>query len=213
MSKIVVFGAAGRLGRRIVAEAAGRGHEVTAVVRRSRTTPDFADPVAVVAGDVTAVESVAAVAKDADALVAAVAASGREIYPTVAETLVGVAAALPQPAPRIVHVGGGATLTTPDGIPFLDLPSFPAEYLDMASGQARALEVYRSSAGVTWTYISPPPVHFAPGARTGRYRTGLDQPVTGAGGDARLSYEDMAVVIVDEIEQPKFLNTRFTAGY
>jgi uncharacterized protein len=66
---------------------------------------------------------------------------------------------------------------------------------------------------VTWTYVSPPPVHFAPGRRTGTYRTGLDQPVTGADGEARLSYEDMAVAIVDEIEQPKFLNTRFTAGY
>jgi putative NADH-flavin reductase len=167
----------------------------------------------VVAGDVTSAESVAAVAKDADALVVAVAALGREIYRTAAETLVGVAEALPQPAPRIVHVGGGATLTTPDGTRFLDLPSFPAEYLDMASGQAQALEVYQASSGVTWTYISPPPVYFAPGERRGTYRTGLDQPVTGADGEARLSYEDMAVVIVEEIERPKFLSTRFTAGY
>jgi len=213
MNKIVVFGAAGRLGQRIVAEAVARGHEVTAVVRQSETAPAFADPVAVVAGDVTSAESVAAVAKDADALVAAVAAPGRDIYRTLAETLVGVAAALPQPAPRIVHVGGGATLTTPDGTRFLDLPSFPAEYLDMASGQAQALEVYQASSGVTWTYISPPPVYFAPGERRGTYRTGLDQPVTGADGEARLSYEDMAVVIVEEIERPKFLSTRFTAGY
>lgn len=213
MKRIVVFGASGRLGQRIVTEAAGRGHEVTAVVRHSETAPAFSDQVAVVAGDVTSAESVAAVAKDADALVAAVAAPGREIYPTVARTLVGVVEALPQPAPRIVHVGGGATLTTPDGTRFLDLPSFPAEYLDMASGQAQALEVYQASSGVAWTYISPPPVHFAPGERTGTYRTGLDQPVAGADGEARLSYEDMAVVIVDEIEGPKFVNARFTAGY
>ncbi|MGW0199259.1 NAD(P)-dependent oxidoreductase [Nonomuraea sp. NPDC003201] len=33
MSKIVVFGAGGRAGVRVVAEAVGRGHEVTAVVR------------------------------------------------------------------------------------------------------------------------------------------------------------------------------------
>jgi putative NADH-flavin reductase len=213
MKKIVVFGASGRLGQRIVTEAAGRGHEVTAVVRDSETAPAFADAVAVVAGDVSSAESVAAVAKDTDALVAAVAAPGREIYGTVARTLVGVVEALPQPAPRIVHVGGGATLTTPDGTRFLDLPSFPAEYLDMATGQAQALQVYEASSGVTWTYISPPPVYFAPGVRGGTYRTGLAQPVTGADGEARLSYEDMAVVIVDEIERSKFLNTRFTAGY
>src|SRR5690242_12134115 len=28
-----------------------------------------------------------------------------------------------------------------------------------------------------WTYLSPRPVHFATGECTGRYRTGLDQPV------------------------------------
>ena len=33
MSRIVVFGAAGKAGSRVVAEAAARGHEVTAVAR------------------------------------------------------------------------------------------------------------------------------------------------------------------------------------
>ena len=47
MSKLVAFGAAGRLGQRIVGEAASRGHEVTAVVRRSATAPCSADMVAV----------------------------------------------------------------------------------------------------------------------------------------------------------------------
>ncbi|MFE4368234.1 NAD(P)-dependent oxidoreductase [Streptomyces sp. NPDC056835] len=213
MSRVVVFGAAGQLGRRIVAEAARRGHEVTAVVRRTETAPALAEGVAVVAGDATSAESVAPLAKDADALVTAVSAPGREIYRTVARTMVGVVAALPDPAPRIIHLGGGATLTTPDGTRILDLPSFPAEYLDMASGQAEALDFYRNSTGVTWTYVSPPPVHYAVGDRTGTYRTGLDQPVTGADGESRLSYEDMAVAVVDEIEHPRFLNTRFTAGY
>jgi len=213
MSKVVVFGAAGRLGQRIVAEATGRGHEVTAVVRRARTAPAVAAGVAMVTGDATSAESVGELAKGADVLVSAVSAPGREVYLAVATTLVGVAAALPQPAPRIVHIGGGATLTTPDGSRFLDLPAFPAEFLDMASGQAEALDFYRASSGVTWTYVSPPPVNFAVGRRTGRYRTGLDQPVTGADGEATLSYEDLAVAIVDEIEHPKFLNTRFTAGY
>ncbi|MFC8829829.1 NAD(P)-dependent oxidoreductase [Streptomyces sp. NPDC057137] len=213
MSRVVVFGAAGQLGRRIAAEAAHRGHEVTAVVRRTDTAPDFAEGVAVVAGDATTAESVAPLAKGADALVTAVSAPGRGIYRTVAGTMVGVAAALTPPAPRIIHMGGGATLTTPDGTRILDLPSFPSEYLDMASGQAEALDVYKNSSGVTWTYVSPPPVHYAVGERTGTYRTGLDQPVVGADGEARLSYEDMAVAVVDEIEHPKFLNARFTAGY
>ncbi|MEV6425845.1 NAD(P)H-binding protein [Streptomyces sp. NPDC051662] len=213
MTSIVVFGANGRLGQRIVAEAGGRGHEVTAVVHHEETASSFPGSVTVAVGDATSAESVRTVAKDADVLVAAVSAPGRDIYPAVAKTLVGTVAALPDPAPRIIHMGGGATLTTPDGTRFLDLPSFPAEFLAMASGQAEALDVYRSGSGVTWTYVSPPPVYFQPGTRTGRYRTGVDQPVVGTDGEARLSYEDMAVVVVDEIEHPRFLDTRLTAGY
>jgi uncharacterized protein len=80
-------------------------------------------------------------------------------------------------------------------------------------GQAAALEVYGASTDVRWTYVSPPPGHFAPGERTGKYRTGLDHPVVASDGSMRLSYEDYAVAIVDEIEHPRFIGKRFTVGY
>jgi uncharacterized protein len=213
MSKVVVFGAAGRFGQRFITEATGRGHEVVAVVRNPATAPAFGAGVAVVTGDVTSADSVAAVAKDADVLLLTVQGPERALYTAAAATAVGVVAALPEPAPRIIHVGGGASLTTPDGTRILDLPEFPAEYLVPAGGQADALDLYRASTGATWTFVSPPPIHFHPGERTGGYRTGLDQPVAGDDGEARLSYEDLAVAIVDEVERPRFHNTRFTAGY
>jgi uncharacterized protein len=213
MSKVVVFGAAGRFGQRIITEAAGRGHEVVAVVRNPAAAPDFGDGVAVVTGDVTSADSVGAVAKDADVLLLTVGGPGRALFTDAAATALRVVAALPEPAARIVHIGGGASLTTPDGTRILDLPSFPAAYLDPATGQADALELYRASSGVTWTFVSPPPIHFHPGERTGNYRTGLDQPVVGVDGEARVSYEDLAAAVVDEIERPQFQNTRFTAGY
>jgi putative NADH-flavin reductase len=110
-------------------------------------------------------------------------------------------------------MGSGATLLLPDGTRPLDNPGFPAEFMDVATGQASALDYYRSSEGVDWTYFSPPPLEFGPGERTGHYRTGLDYPVTDPEGRAVLSYEDFAVALVDEIEQGRFVNTRFTAGY
>ena len=64
-----------------------------------------------------------------------------------------------------------------------------------------------------WTYVSPPPLEFHPGERTGHYRTGTDHPVTDAQGRSVLTYEDLAVAIVDEIENPRFRNARFTAAY
>lgn len=97
---------------------------------------------------------------------------------------------------------------------FFDSPSFPDEYRPYAIGQIQALDAYFALSGeVTWTYLSPPPAHFAPGERLGRYRTGLDHPVTGQDGQARISYEDYAAAVVDEIENPRHLNRRFTVGY
>ena len=116
-------------------------------------------------------------------------------------------------APRIIHQGGGASLLTDDGTRYYDLPEYPREFRPHAIGQIRALEAYRVTEGVTWTYLSPPPVCFSPGERTGRYRTGLDHPVVGDDGESRISYEDFAVAVIDEIEHPRHLNRRFTVGY
>ncbi len=216
MSRITMFGATGKVGRCILVEALDRGHEVTAVVRRPETATGFDPRAHLSAGNVTDSEDVAAAVAGVDAVVLAVGGGEPSLWRSAAQTVTETLATLPQPRPRIVHLGGGATLTLPDGTRILDQPRFPEQYRASAQGQADALDWYRSHAqqsGVTWTYVSPPPVKFAPGERRGVYRTGLDQPVATEGGDATLSYADMAVVIVDEIEHPNFLDTRFTAAY
>jgi putative NADH-flavin reductase len=213
MSNIVVFGAGGTAGSRITAEAVRRGHRVTAAVRRPEAVTYLPAGVRVVTGDVTSPRSVRELAPEADVLVVAVGGGERTLWPDAARTLVSTLRELPDP-PRIIHLGGGATLLTPDGGRFLDAPDFPPRYRDPALGQAEALDHYRATAdGVPWTYVSPPPLEFHPGERTGRYRTGGDHPVTDAQGRSVLSYEDLAVAVLDEIENPRHLNTRFTAAY
>ncbi|SCL20577.1 hypothetical protein GA0070624_2037 [Micromonospora rhizosphaerae] len=213
MSNIVVFGAGGTAGSRITDEAVNRGHRVTAAVRRPEATSYLSGSVRTVTGDATSARSVRELAADADVMVVALGGGERELWPDAAQTLVDTLRELPDP-PRVIHVGGGATLLTPKGTPYLDEPDFPEEYRDAALGQAEALAVYRSSGdGVTWTYVSPPPLEFHPGERTGHYRTGTDHPVTDEQGRSVLTYEDLAVAIVDEIENPRFPNARFTAAY
>lgn len=212
MVHIVVFGAAGTAGRTIVDEADGRGHAVTAVYRN--TAPGTSDQVVAVRGDVTDSASVREILATAnpEVIVIAVGGSGRDLYRAAAKTVAAAVADLPT-SPRIVHFGGGASLTTPDGTRFVDLPGFPGEYLDPAIGQAAALDFYRDGISARWTYFSPPPVEFFEGPRLGIYRTGTDQPVTDENGHARLSYADAAVAIVDELESPEYDCARFTAGY
>ncbi|MGV9764521.1 MULTISPECIES: NAD(P)-dependent oxidoreductase [Micromonospora] len=213
MSDIVVFGAGGTAGSRIAAEAVERGHRVTAAVRRPEAVGYLPTGVRTVTGDATSARSVRELAEDADVLVVAIGGGERDLWRDAARTLVDTLRELPDP-PRVIHVGGGSTLLTPKGTRYLDEPDFPEEYRDAAHGQADALEFYRTSAdGVTWTYVSPPPLEFHPGERTGHYRTGTDHPVTDAQGRSVLTYEDLAVAIVDEIENPRFGNTRFTVAY
>ena len=213
MSDIVVFGAGGTAGSRIAAEAVERGHRVTAAVRRPEAVGYLPPGVRTVTGDATSARSVRELAEDADVLVVAIGGGERDLWRDAARTLVDTLRELPDP-PRVIHVGGGSTLLTPKGTRYLDEPDFPEEYRDSAHGQADALEFYRTSAdGVTWAYVSPPPLEFHPGERTGHYRTGTDHPVTDAQGRSVLTYEDLAVAIVDEIENQRFGNTRFTVAY
>ncbi|RUL93184.1 NAD(P)H-binding protein [Verrucosispora sp. FIM060022] len=213
MSDIVVFGAGGTAGSRIVTEAFNRGHRVVAAVRRPEATTYLPAGVRVVTGDATSERSVRELAPAADALVVAIGGGDRTLWPNAARALIAGLRQMPA-APRIIHVGGGATLLSPSGRRLLDEPDFPAQYRDSALGQAEALDVYRSDAdGVSWTYVSPPPLEFHPGERTGRYRIGTDHPVTDTSGRCALSYEDLAVAVIDEIENSQFPNSRFTVAY
>jgi putative NADH-flavin reductase len=42
---------------------------------------------------------------------------------------------------------------------------------------------------------------------------GRDQLLTAADGQSHISYEDFAVAVLDEIEQPRHHRERFTVGY
>jgi putative NADH-flavin reductase len=213
MAVVVVFGAAGKGGRLVVSEAAGRGHEVVAVLRSDRPDEVWPDGVKVVTGDVTSASSVRELVQGASAVVVTVGGPGRSIWKDAATTLLSEIAALEGPSPRIIHMGGGASLLMPDGKRIVDSIEIPPAYLDAAIGQADALDTYRSSNGVTWTFFSPPPLNFFDGERIGTFRTGTDSPVVDDQGESRLSYQDFAVAVVDEIENPQNLNRRFTAAY
>lgn len=216
MSKIVVFGAGGTAGQRIVTEALNRGHEVTAVYRNPAKATDVDARAMLAAGDATDRRAVRPLLIEADAAVVAIGSATETPWVDAASAVVGVIAGMDAPRPRVIHMGGGASLLALNGTPIIDDPNFPAEYRANAEGQGEALDWYRAHAtalGVQWTYVSPPPVDFAPGERRGAYRTGLDHPVVDAEGNAKLSYEDLAVAIVDEIENPQFVDTRFTVGY
>ncbi|MFE6762074.1 NAD(P)-dependent oxidoreductase [Streptomyces sp. NPDC057689] len=204
MSRIVVFGAGGRAGRRAVAEAVERGHRVTAVVRDPAAYPGLGGPgVDVVAGDVTDAESVAAAAAGHDAAIGAAARmdmSSAEFFTGAAHAL--LAGLERAGVTRLVLVGIGTTLEAAPGIMLYDTPGFPADARTFSLGHAAELDVLRTAeTTVDWLVLAPPPVFLDDEAdRTGRYRTGGDALLPDADS---FSYADLAVALIDEIETPK----------
>jgi putative NADH-flavin reductase len=200
VGKVVVFGAGGRAGRRVAAEAAARGHQVTAVVRDPGRYPDLGGAVA---GDVTVADDVAALAAGHDAAVHAAArldVPAAEFFPAAARALVdGLGRA---GVGRLVAIGIGSTLETAPGVAVHDAPDYPAEYRPFSLGHAAQVDVLRAAGpGVDWVLLVPPPTFLdADAERTGRYRTGDARVLDPA---ATLSYADLAVAVVDEIETPR----------
>ena len=88
--------------------------------------------------------------------------------------------------------------------------------LESTRGEVRsavdALDWLKSVNDVSWTFFSPA-MGITPGTRTGKFRLGGEQLVMDAQGRSAISMEDYAVAMLDEIEQPKNLNKRFTVGY
>ncbi len=154
--RIVLFGAAGNMGRRIAREALGRGHQITAVVRDPKSFQPYDDRLTVVKGDATDAESVAAVSAGADAIVNALSSrpggNNRPASSLTAAAHALIAGAKQAGVQRLVIVGGAGSLEVLPGRQLLDSPDFPSGYRAEAVSQRDALEVYRSEGGdLDWT--------------------------------------------------------------
>ncbi|MFG1810335.1 NAD(P)-dependent oxidoreductase [Streptomyces sp. NPDC049040] len=209
--RITVFGAAGAAGRRVVAEALARGHQVDAVVRTPARLAGLPAGARGRVGDALSYASVVELAAGRDVVITATRPPhGRETE-LVAATEV-MLAALAATGGRLLVVGGAGTLALPGGGTVAEAPDFPAEWRPIADACADQLARCRAATGVDWTYLSPAAL-LGPGGRTGRHRLGGDTLVTDADGVSALSYEDLAVALLDEAEQPRHRGRRFTAGY
>jgi len=215
--RIVVFGATGNIGRRIVAEALQRGHDVVGVVRDPTASASPDPRVRLVQGDATNAASVASVVHGADAVVSAISprpnARGLPAPSLAANARALIAGMREAKVRRIVFVGGAGSLEVAPGKRLMDQPDFPAAYMGEAREGADALAVWRTEgAGLDWTFLSPA-AEIGPGERTGRYRTTDETVITDAQGKSFITFDDYAVAVVDELEHPQHIARRFGVAY
>ncbi|MGW6061883.1 NAD(P)-dependent oxidoreductase [Streptomyces sp. NPDC055189] len=213
--RITVFGAAGNVGSRVVAEALTRGHDVTAVVRDPARFGELHPAATHRAGDAGVPEQVAALSAGQDLVVNATRpAPGRE--PEHAAISRALLAGMHKTGVRLLVVGGAGSLTVPGsgGVLAVDDPAYvPTAWRHIALASNAQFDAVRTAdTDVDWTYVSPSAL-LEPGVRTGSYRLGADELIVDADGKSAVSMEDLAVAVLDEAERPKHHRTRFTVGY
>ncbi|MBY6155558.1 NAD(P)H-binding protein [Vannielia litorea] len=206
---ILLIGASGMIGSRILKEAAERGHSVRAASRSPEkiALPEGAEALAL---DVTDGAAVAEAAEGVDVIVTTVSprSTGNAVSEMAAIGAGAVAGAKAAGVPLMV-VGGAGTLNLPDGSPLL--PNLPPEILPEATGM-KAFKETLPDSDVVWTFFAPAAL-IAPGERTGTFRLGGDVLLSNEAGESRISAEDYAVALVDELEAPKHRGEVFTIAY
>lgn len=212
MSIIAVIGGTGYAGRHIVAEAADRGHTVLSVARK--VAADRVAGVTYVEGTLLDVPSLLAELQGVDVVVVAVAPRG-DMQGLVRPNVEALNNTLPENVRLGVVGGAGGSLVAPGGPRVVDA-GFPEEFKAEALEAIGELEdLQAEQTGRDWFFIHPAGGFGAwnPGERTGVYRDGGDVIVTDDKGESFISGADLAVAVVDEIENPKHSHERFTVGY
>ena len=212
--KVALIGATGVVGTPVLAELLNRGHQVTVLARNPGKLA--AQPgLTVVAADALDAAQVAAAVAGHDAVVSAYNPGWSE--PQIHDLFLQGSAAIVEGVKRaglkrLLVVGGAGSLFVAPGVQLVDTPPFPPQYKQGALAAREALNRLKLESTLDWSFVSPP-IGLAPGARTGQYRTGLDNLLPGVGdAPAGISVADLAVAMVDELETPRHVQQRFTVA-
>lgn len=209
--KLIIFGATGKIGQAVMREALRRKYEVTAVVRNRFKFNEKHELLTIVEGDLQKPDSIASIIAGHEVVISAYGpkfGAEKELV-EVARTLVeGVREG---GAERLVIVGGAGSLKTDEGITLMESEGFPEELKPLAKAHQDAFEIFAAS-DLDWSYLSPASI-IEPGRRTGNFRIGTDRLIVDEEGHSRISVEDYAVALLDEVDDPYFSRSRFTVAY
>lgn len=212
--KVALVGATGNVGARILDELLARGHQVTAIARHPEKVSVRPNMTAA-AGNENDPEALATVLRGHDAVIRSVRFLGSD-----PENILGAVKAAG--VSRLICVGGAAGLYMPSTrTKLIDSGMIPEQFLPEPMAGVAFLELLRQEQELEWTFLAPSAMSFANdplygsgnAERTGQFRIGEDELLMTGDGISTISYEDYAIALVDELEQPRFIRRRFTVGY
>lgn len=216
MKNIVLIGASGFVGSAILKEALDRSHYVTAVVRHPEKLTVVHKNLIVKPGDVSLRNLVAEVSTGADAIVSAfnpgwknpdIAVETTTVYRTILE---GVRRS---GVNRFLVVGGAGSLFISPGKRLMDSGVMPESFLPAVRALAEFYLIdLEAEKSIDWVFFSPAGT-LEPGLRTNKFRLGKDDLIVNSNGESKISVQDYAVAMIDELEKPAHHRERFTIGY
>jgi len=212
--KVAVIGASGQIGAFIRDEALARGHQVTAIVRHPEKITVQNRHLTVVEADILK-DKVEELVKGHDAVISAYNPgwSNPDIYNEQIEGYKAIITGVRKSGiKRLLVVGGAGTLEVAPGVQLLDRASFPEQVKKGVLATRETLCMLKDEKELEWTFLSPPAM-IAAGERTGHYRVGKDQLLKNKEGESKISTQDYAVAMLDELENPQHIRERFTIAY
>jgi putative NADH-flavin reductase len=209
--KLVVFGATGGTGRRIVDAALAAGHDVIAVARRPDAIATTHARLTVVKGDVLDATSVREAIAGCDAVLSAIGPSNNRRPGTViSDGVVHIVAACTTANVRRLVFESGIMVGDGRGLPWFGrtaLGLFRRLNGALAADKRIAEQTIRDSA-LDWVIVRPVSLDDSPA--TGSYRTGVDIPLRLA---KKLSHADVAEFMVKAASDPTVVHTVQDIGH
>lgn len=216
MKNIVLIGASGFVGSALLKEALDRGYAVKAIVRHPEKVKVENKHLQLIKADVTDAKKLAEVVKGADAVISAYNPgwSNPNIYD---DTLKGyrsiIDAVKNAGVSRLQIVGGAGSLLVAPGKTVLQSGVIPDAIKPGVESLAKVLTDYLlPEKQLDWVFFSPAGT-IEPGERTAKYRLGKNDLIVDDKGNSKISVEDYAKAMLDELEAPKHHRERFTIGY
>jgi putative NADH-flavin reductase len=211
---IALLGATGFVGSALLNEALERGHTVSAIVRHPEKLK-LRDRLVVKRGDIYDAALLANLIQGQDAVISAFNPGWKDpnLYDDQVRGTASIIAAIKKAGiKRVLWVGGAGGLEVKSGVRVIDSPDLPDWVKPGSLATMEALERLRKEPELEWSFLAPS-AQLEPGVRTGKFRLGTDHLLVDSNGQSRISVQDYAVAMIDELEHPKHIQQRFTVGY
>lgn len=187
--RIVVFGASGRTGRQVVAQAVTRDHEVIAFVRDG-SKQWFPDPSTVHQGDPSDAESVAGALTGADAAISALGPIAGQTTTEISDATRAIVRVMERAGPHRLVIAANAEVFSDDEV--------TGPYANVAAEHRRDAAILSESA-LDWTVVAAPVL--TDDAPTGSYVAVVD----GKGAGRSITRGDFATALLDTVEKKAWI--------